>query len=66
MKFDPAPPNMPGGVIKSFGPFGPKYEVGKPIFQLEDGDWMMEVTLIESGEKTEYRLAHINNDPEAQ
>jgi len=32
---------------------------------LDDGDWMIEVTLIETGEKTEYRLARALNDPEA-
>ena len=35
-----APPPIPVGKIKSFGPFGPKYEVGHAIRQLDDGDWM--------------------------
>jgi hypothetical protein len=56
---------VPTGIIKSFGPFGPKYEVGHPIRQLDDGDWMIEVTMIESGEKAEYRLSHLSDDPEA-
>ncbi|OWT55145.1 DUF5397 domain-containing protein [Candidimonas nitroreducens] len=61
-----APPVVPIGKIKSFGPFGPKYEIGRPLRQLDDGDWMIEVTLVESGEKTEYRLSRLSNDPEAR
>ncbi|MCA6221001.1 DUF5397 family protein [Photorhabdus antumapuensis] len=58
-------PSVPVGTIKSFGAFGPKYEVGKLLRPLEDGDWMIEVVLVETGEKTEYRLTHVNNDPKA-
>jgi hypothetical protein len=58
-------PTVEVGKIKSFGSFGPKYEVGEPLYQLDNGDWMIEVTLVESGEKTEYCLAHLNDDPEA-
>jgi len=57
--------DIPTGKIKSFGAFGPKYEVGKPLRQLDDGDWMIEVILIESGETAEYRLTQVNADPEA-
>jgi len=61
-----APPPVPVGKIKSFGPFGPKYEVGRALRQLDDGDWMIEVTMVESGEKVEHRLTHLYDDPEAQ
>ena len=60
-----APPNVPIGKIKSFGPFGPKYEVGQALRQLGDGDWMIEVTMAETGEKAEYRLTRLTDDPEA-
>lgn len=59
-------PAVPVGQIKSFGAFGPKYEVGEPLRVLDDGDWMIEVTLVETGEKAEYRLTHVNDDPEAR
>lgn len=59
-------PAVPVGQIKSFGAFGPKYEVGGPLRALDDGDWMIEVTLVETGEKAEYRLTHVNDDPEAR
>jgi hypothetical protein len=32
---------------------------------LDDGDWMIEVTMVETGEKAIYRLTHMNDDPEA-
>jgi len=60
-----ARPAVPSGKIKSFGEFGPKYEVGRPLYQLADGDWMVEVVLVETGEKAEYRLSHLYDDPEA-
>jgi len=60
-----APPSVPVGKIKSFGPFGPQYEVGHPAFQLEDGDWMVEIILIETGEKTQYRWTRLSDDPDA-
>jgi len=63
---DAAPaPAVPIGRIKSFGPFGPKYEVGRPLHPVANGDWMIEVTLVESGETAEYSLAHMTEDPEA-
>ena len=60
-----APPPNPVGKIKSFGPFGPKYAVGPALRQLEDGDWMIEITMVETGETTEYRLTRMTADPEA-
>lgn len=55
----------PVGAIKSFGPFGVKYRVGEAIQKLDDGDWLVEVILIETGERAEYRLSRIDGDPEA-
>ena len=59
-------PIVPVGKIKSFGPYGPKYEIGNLLRQLDDGDWIVEVTMIESGEHVEYRLTNIYDDPEAE
>jgi hypothetical protein len=58
-------PPIPVGKIKSFGHFGPQYEVGHAVRQLIDGDWLVEVTMVETGEKAEYRLTHLADDPEA-
>lgn len=59
------PPPVPVGKIKSFGPFGPKCEVGQVLRRKDDGDWVVEVTLVDSGEKAEYRLTRLLEDPEA-
>lgn len=54
------------GKIKSFGPFGPKYEVGQAICQLEDGEWLVEVILVQTGKKAEYRWTRLTDDPDAR
>jgi hypothetical protein len=54
------------GKIRSFGPFGPKYEVGQALRQLNDGDWMMQVMMVETGETAEYRLTRLLKDPEGR
>jgi hypothetical protein len=61
-----AAPSIQAGKIKSFGAFGPKYEVGQPLRQLDDGDWLIEVKMVETGETAEYRMSHISDDPEAR
>lgn len=58
-------PVVPLGLIKSFGAVGPRYEVGHPVRLLDDGDWMLEIILVETGEKTEYRLTRMHDDPVA-
>lgn len=57
-------PYVPVGAYKSFG-IGPVYQVGQPLRQLDDGDWMTEITLVETGEVTEYPLSMLLQDPDA-
>jgi len=52
------------GKIETFGPVGPPYKVGRPLRQLDNGDWLFEVTMIETGEREEYRLGRIVDDPD--
>lgn len=59
-------PELPHGKIKCFGMFGTKYEIGKAIRPLDNGDWMVSIKLIETGEEVEYRYFHILEDPEAK
>ena len=61
-----APPTVPIGKIKCFGSFGAKYEVGQPVRQLDDGDWMIAIKLVDTGEAVEYRYSHLQDDPEAK
>lgn len=58
--------SVPTGKIKSFGAFGPKYQVGRALRELADGDWLVDVTMVETGEHAEYRLARVLDHPEAR
>ena len=62
---DNRPPPVPKGAIKTFGPYGPKYEVGAVQRQLANGDWLVRVQLIETGETFDYRFSDLLVDPEA-
>ena len=57
---------VPIGQIKSFGEFGPKYEVLELRRLLSDSDWMVGIRLVETGEEIEYRYSHMMKDPEAR
>ena len=61
-----APPSVPTGKIKSFGSLGPKYQVGEPLRALPDGDWLVQILLVETGEIAEYKASSILGDPEAE
>ncbi|MGZ4957634.1 MAG: DUF5397 family protein [Methylomonas sp.] len=53
------------GTIKTFGTIGPAYQIIEPIEHLKDGDWMLKIKLLETGENAEYRYTHAINDPKA-
>jgi hypothetical protein len=53
------------GKIKRFGEFGPPYQAGRAVRRLPDGDWLVEITLIQTDEIANYRLSRLNDDPEA-
>jgi len=59
-----APPAVPVGTIKSFGAIGEQYEVIRPLRTSQDGDWWVEIQLVKTGEKAEYPLSHILDDPD--
>ncbi len=59
-------PQVPVGNINIFGGLGAIYKVGNPIKELDNGDWLIEITLIETGEITECNLSNIKNDPKAE
>ncbi|KPF60038.1 hypothetical protein D621_02860 [beta proteobacterium AAP51] len=61
-------PDAPSGVVgrsKTFGPLGPPHLVGNAIRRLEDGDQLVPVSLVQSGQVAGYRLSHILDDPDA-
>ena len=57
---------IPTGCIKQFGLFGVPYVVGEVAEFLPDGDVLVNITLLQSGEKDIYRLSYLLEDPEAE
>ncbi len=53
------------GAIKSFGEIGDPYEVLGVSRPSADGDWLMKIRLVKTGEEAEYSYRHILDDPEA-
>ena len=58
------PAAMPVGVIKQFGPYGPEYEILSAA-PAENGQQMVHIVLVRTGEKVTYPLADALQDPEA-
>lgn len=51
------------GTWRRFGPVGPVYEIIGTLGDLPDGDILMRVRVLESGEEADYRLTHVLEDP---
>lgn len=59
----PAPQLL--GTYRQFGAVGPAYQVLQPVRQLDDGDWIVSIQVMETGEKAEYRYTAVLDDPKA-
>jgi hypothetical protein len=55
---------IPVGTIKSFGPYGPEYEVLGPAEPI-DGKRRVRIVLVRTGEITDYGFDAMIADPEA-
>lgn len=53
------------GAWRRFGSVGPVYEIAGVDHVLEDGDRIMRIRVLESGEGVDYRLTHLLDDPKA-
>jgi len=53
------------GTFYQFGALGVAYQVLRPVRETEKG-WLVEIEIPESGERLEYSLDAVLNDPEAQ
>jgi len=51
------------GTWRRFGPVGPVYEILGDAGQLPDGDRLMRVRVVETGEEISYKLTDILDDP---
>jgi hypothetical protein len=52
------------GTWRRFGAAGPVYEIIGTGHGLPDGDCLMRVRVVETGEEVDYRLAEILDDPQ--
>jgi hypothetical protein len=59
-------PILPIGKIKTFGVHGPKYEIMGTGHRSENGDWLVPIKVIESGEELDYRYSRLSLDPDAR
>jgi hypothetical protein len=59
------PPVLPIGKIKTFGTLGPKYEIMGSGHPAENGDWLVPIRVVESGEELDYRYSRLILDPDA-
>lgn len=57
--------NIPTGEVRTFGAFGVPYLVGKAEQELPNGDILVGIELLESGEREQYPLSHVLQDPKA-
>jgi hypothetical protein len=51
------------GTWRRFGVAGPVYEIIEAGKELPNGDRMMRIRVVESGEEVDYRLTEILDDP---
>jgi len=59
------PVAVPVGAIKQFGPYGPEYEVLGPA-EPENGEQMVHIVIVRTGEELTYELESVLADPEAE
>lgn len=57
---------IPTGTIKTFGLLGIPYEVGESAQELPDGDILVNIILVQTGEKELYKLSKLLQDPDAE
>lgn len=53
------------GEVRSFGTEGPKYEITGNGHPSNDGEWLIPIRVVESGEELDYPYSHLALDPEA-
>jgi len=51
------------GTFKTLGDLGPAYEVVDALRLAADGDWIMRIRILTTGEEVEYRYSCVLDDP---
>ena len=56
---------VPIGRFRRFGAVGPAYEILDVLGERPDGELLLRIRILETGEEAEYRLSQAKDDPEA-
>jgi hypothetical protein len=54
------------GTYRTFGSYGPTYEVTRVLREIDEGDTVLLLTVLETGEQVEALYSHIVQDPGAR
>jgi hypothetical protein len=65
MTAKPSSPIVAVGQYKTFGAHGPIYRVTGLGHESGDGEWLVPIRVVETGEELDYRYARFAQDPEA-
>jgi hypothetical protein len=66
MTTKPSRPVVAVGQYKTFGEEGPVYQVLGPGHSSTEGEWLVPIRVIETGEELDYRYSRLARDPEAR
>ncbi len=58
-------PVLPIGKIKTFGIEGPPYQITGIGPYSEEGEWMVPIRVVQTGEELDYRYSRLALDPDA-
>jgi len=59
-------PVLPIGKYKAFGENGPHYQITGAAHLSEDGEWMVPIRVVKTGEELDYRYSRLSLDPDAK
>ena len=66
MTTKPSRPVVPVGQYRTFGAEGPVYQVVGMGHESTEGEWLVPIRVVESGEELDYRYSRFAKDPEAR
>lgn len=52
------------GTVRRFGPYGPAYEIVEVVRDLDDGDTLLKLRVVENEEVVEEKYSIVLKDPE--
>lgn len=61
-KLVPSPEDLVG-TVRRFGQFGPEYVIEKVLRPLDNGDYLLKISVAETGEEDEREYSFVLRDP---